>query len=330
MPTAFITGATGFVGRHVARVLLDRGWQLHALRRPGIRKFCLESPGLRWFEGDMKDERDVVAAMKGCSAVFHVAADYRLWSDRPRELYENNVDGTVVVLEAALRNRVDRVVYTSTVGALGHRENGVPADEKTPVRFGDMVGHYKRSKYLAERKAEEYGARGLPIVMVHPSTPVGPGDHKPTPTGKIIVDFLNGRIPAYLETGLNLVHVRDVALGHLLAFERGVVGEKYILGNRNLTLAEIFLLLEQIAGRKAPRFRLPYTPVLMLAAAGHCLSRITHVEPLISYEGVKMAGRFMFFDSSKAIKQLGLPQTPVETALAEAVEWFERNGYVRR
>jgi dihydroflavonol-4-reductase len=277
----------------------------------------------------MKNERDVAPAMEGCSAVFHVAADYRLWSDRPRELYENNVNGTGVVLETALRNRVDRVVYTSTVGALGHRENGTASDEKTPVSFHDMVGHYKKSKYLAERRAEEYLARGLPVVMVHPSTPVGPGDHKPTPTGKIIVDFLNGRIPAYLDTGLNLVHVNDVAWGHLLAFERGKIGEKYILGNRNLTLAEIFLLLEQISGRKAPRFRLPYRPILMLAAAEHCLSRLTHVEPLVSYEGVKMARRFMFFDSSKAVQELGLPQTPVETALAEAVDWFDRNGYVK-
>jgi dihydroflavonol-4-reductase len=329
MPTALITGATGFVGRHVARVLMDRGWRLHALRRPGPRRFLMHAPGLQWYEGDVKSHRDVTRAMEGCDAVFHVAADYRLWSDRPREIYENNVDGTDVILDAAFHNRVERVVYTSTVGALGLRGNGMPSDETTPVSLGDMVGHYKRSKYLAERKAEEYLHRGLPLVMVHPSTPVGPLDHKPTPTGKIIVDFLNGRIPAYLETGLNLIHVDDVAQGHLLAYERGKVGEKYILGNQNVTLADMFRILEKISGKKAPRIRLPYLPILMLATVEHWLSRLTHSEPLVALEGVKMAKRFMFFNPQKAVRELGLPQTPVQRALAEAVEWFVAHGYVK-
>lgn len=267
--------------------------------------------------------------MEGCEAVFHVAADYRLWSDRPREIYENNVNGTATVLEVALGNSVDRVVYTSTVGALGLCGNGAPSEENSPVCFRDMVGHYKKSKYLAERKAEEYLDRGLPLVMVHPSTPVGPEDHKPTPTGKIIVDFLNGRIPAYVETGLNLVHVSDVAQGHLLAFERGKVGERYILGNRNLTLAELFLMLEKFSGKRAPRMRLPHLPILMLATVEHWLSRLTHSEPLVSLEAVKMAKRCMFFNPQKAVNELGLPQTPIEKALAEAVEWFVANGYVK-
>jgi dihydroflavonol-4-reductase len=268
--------------------------------------------------------------MDDCSAVFHVAADYRLWSDRPEEIYRSNVTGTEVVLEQALALKVHRVVYTSTVGALGHRGRGLPSSEATPVTLDDMVGHYKRSKYLAERKAEELAARGLPLVMVHPSTPIGPWDHKPTPTGRIIVDFLNGRIPAYVDTGLNFVHVRDVAWGHLQAWERGRIGEKYILGNRNLTLAEFFLLLEKITGRPAPRVKLPSTPILMLAAVGHCVSRWTHSEPLVSLEAARMARRYMFFDAGRAVRELGLPQTPVEEAVAGAVQWYVSHGYVKR
>jgi dihydroflavonol-4-reductase len=268
-------------------------------------------------------------AMSGVEAVFHVAADYRLWARDPREIYESNVTGTVNIMQAALKTGVKRVVYTSTVGALGHIPDGTPADENTPVCLDDMVGHYKRSKFMAEREAEKFLDKGLPLVFVHPSTPVGPGDHKPTPTGKIIVDFLNRKMPAYLDTGLNLVDVRDVAEGHRLAFERGAVGEKYILGNRNLTLAEIFAMLEEISGVPAPKIRLPYTPILWLAGSLHFLSFLTGRQPPIPYEGVKMAAKRMFFDSSKAILDLGLPQTGVETALSDAVQWFRQNGYVR-
>jgi dihydroflavonol-4-reductase len=257
-----------------------------------------------------------------------VAADYRLWVRNPEELYETNVTGTVNVLRAALLKRVERVVYTSSVGALGLRSNGKPANEATPVRIEDMIGHYKRSKFLAEREAERFLDWGLPVVIVHPSTPVGPGDHKPTPTGKIIVDFLNRRMPAYLDTGLNLIHVSDVAEGHLLALERGRVGEKYILGNQNLTLAEIFARLERVSGIAAPRYRLPHRPILFLGYLCHLVSRISGREPLIPYEGVKMARKFMFFDASKAVRELGLPQTPVELALTEAVTWFRNHGYI--
>lgn len=328
MPKALITGATGFVGRHVAEVLLERGWELHALKRPASRRVLVGRPGLRWFDGDIKSPGAVGRAMDGCSAVFHVAADYRLWCDRPEEMYENNVKGTEVILAEALARKVQRVVYTSTVGALGLRTNGFAAGEDAPVSLRDMVGHYKRSKYLAERKAEEFASRGLPVVMVHPSTPIGAGDHKPTPTGKIIVDFLNGRIPAYVDTGLNFVHVRDVAWGHLLAYERGKIGEKYILGHRNLSLADFFRLLERVTGKAAPRLQLPYTAVLALAAAAYCLSRWTHVEPFVSLEAVRMARRYMFFDAGKAIRDLGLPQTPLETAVMDSVDWYLRNGYV--
>ncbi len=230
MATALVTGATGFIGSHVALHLLAKGWRVRALRRstslsPDIGKLDVE-----WYSGDIRNFDQVHSAMAGCEAVFHVAADYRLWARNPKEIYETNVAGTVNVLRAALLSRVERVVYTSSVGALGSRPDGKPADETTPVRLEDMVGHYKRSKFLAEREAERFLKQGLPVVMVHPSTPVGPGDHKPTPTGKIIVDFLNGRMPAFLDTGLNLIHVSDVAEGHLLALERGRVGEKYILG----------------------------------------------------------------------------------------------------
>jgi len=328
MPTAFITGATGFIGCHVARLLLEAGWKVRALRR---ERSVLppELTDADWRVGDMRDSGSMTEAMEGCDAVFHVAADYRLWARNPGEIYENNVTGTANVLEAALKNGVSRVVYTSSVGALGLNPDGSPALETTPVSIEDMIGHYKRSKYLAERRAEDYLSRGLPIVMVHPSTPVGPGDRKPTPTGKIIVDFLNGKMPAYLNTGLNLIHVADVAAGHLLAFDRGKIGEKYILGNTNLTLAEIFQRLERISGVKAPRVRLPHRPILLLAHILQGLSRITGKEPLVPLEGVRMARKYMFFDASKAVRELGLPRTPVDSALADAVAWFRQNGYAR-
>lgn len=327
MPTALVTGATGFIGAHVALVLLEKGWKVKALKRNSSRLPSSGLEGVEWVTGDLRDPAGLMEACRGCDALFHVAADYRLWANNPQEIYESNVQGTVNVLRAAREARVSRVVYTSSVGALGLNADGVPADEATPVSIQDMIGHYKRSKFLAEREVEKFVSHGLPIVMVHPSTPVGPGDHKPTPTGKIIVDFLNGRMPAYLNTGLNLVHVRDVARGHLLAFERGGIGEKYILGNRNLTLEQIFKILEKTSHVKAPRFRLPYRPILWLGYLLAGVSAITGREPLVPIEGVKMAGKHMFFDSSKAIRELGLPQTPVEDALDEAVSWFRAHGY---
>lgn len=327
MPIAFVTGATGFIGSHVVQCLLEKGFSVCALARPGSRHPDLVGMEVEWRTGDIRSPKQVWEAMEGCDAVFHIAADYRLWCRNPEEIYETNVQGTVHVLEAALARGVKRVVYTSSVGALGLGNHGVPADETAPVCIEDMVGHYKRSKFLAERRAEDFLRQGLPLVMVHPSTPVGPGDLKPTPTGKIIVDFLNGRMPAYLNTGLNLVHVKDVAEGHWLALERGNVGEKYILGNQNLTLAEIFQRLEKISGVPAPRIRLPYTPILVLAKLNDWISRATGVEPLIPLEGVRMARKYMFFNPEKAVRELGLPQTPVDVALAEAVAWFRDHGY---
>lgn len=330
MATALVTGATGFIGSHVALHLIAKGWRVRALRRSTPLSPDLGKLDVEWCSGDIRNFDQVHSAMAGCEAVFHVAADYRLWTRNPEEIYETNVAGTVNVLRVALRHRVERVVYTSSVGALGSRPDGKPADETTPVRLEDMVGHYKRSKFLAEREAERFSKQGLPVIMVHPSTPVGPGDHKPTPTGKIIVDFLNGRMPAFLDTGLNLIHVSDVAEGHLLALERGRDGEKYILGNRNLTLAEIFALLERVSGVPAPRFRLPYYPILGVGYVLEMLSRATGREPLVPLEGVKMARKFMFFEASKAVCELELPQTPVELALAQAVAWFRERGYVYR
>ncbi len=329
MATAFITGATGFIGHHVAEALIRRGWRVKALCR-GESAHTASLPGVEWRIGDIRNRDEVAKAMSGASAVFHVAADYRLWAKNPREIYQSNVDGTVNVLFAALAAGVERFVHTSSVGALGLTPDGTPADEDTPVSLDDMIGHYKRSKYLAEREAEKFLQDGLPVIFVHPSTPVGPGDHKPTPTGKIIVDYLNRKMPAYLDTGLNLVDVRDVAEGHCLALEKGKIGRKYILGNHNLTLAEIFGLLQAISGIPAPRVRLPYTPILWLARICNLVSAVTKTEPPIPYEGVKMAAKHMFFDPSRAVSELGLPQTPVETALADAVAWFEANGYVSR
>jgi dihydroflavonol-4-reductase len=330
MATAFVTGATGFIGCHVALLLLEKGWNVRAIRRqPAVLPLPRFMDDVDWHIGDIRDVDSVTRAMHGSNVVFHVAADYRLWARDPAEVYETNVSGTRNVLEAAIMaGKVERVVHTSSVGALGLKQDGSPADENTPVCLQDMVGHYKRSKFLAERTADEYVRRGLDLVIVNPSTPVGPCDHKPTPTGKIIVDFLNGRMPAFLNTGLNLVHVADVASGHILALEKGRTGEKYILGNQNLTLAEIFQRLQSISGVAAPRFCLPYRPILALAHVCEAISRITGKEPMIPFEGVKMAKRLMFFDATKAVFQLGLPQTPVETALEDAVRWFQQNGYI--
>lgn len=327
MPMAFVTGATGFVGHHVAAALVRRGWRVTALRRRESAHPA-QVPGIEWVTGDLRLPDQLPRAMEGAEALFHVAADYRLWARNPNEIYESNVQGTINVLNAALSAGIKKVVYTSSVGALGLNSDGTPADENTPVLLKDMVGHYKRSKFLAEREAEKFLDKGLSVFFVHPSTPVGPGDHKPTPTGKIILDYLNRKMPAYIDTGLNLVDVRDVAEGHCLALERGKPGEKYILGNRNVSLSQIFKILENISGLPAPRIRLPYMPILCLAGFFHMISLVTRREPLIPFEGVRMAKKLMFFRTEKAVRELGLSQTPVETALADSVAWFRDNGYV--
>jgi len=329
MKKVFLTGATGFIGASLARELVKQGCHVRALVRPGSDRSNLAGLDVELHVGDLRDAASLESGIAGCDTLFHAAADYRLWTRDPSSMYEVNVGGTRALLTAALKRDVSRVVYTSSVGTLGNPGDGTPGTEQTPVTFAEMVGHYKKSKFLAEREAESFLSRGLPLVIVNPSTPVGALDIKPTPTGKIIVDFLNRKMPAYLDTGLNLIDVEDCAAGHILAARHGRIGEKYILGNRNLTLREIFMLLEQISGLPAPRVRLPYTPILLAAYLNEGLSRITGKEPLIPLAGVRMAGKLMYFDPSKAIRELGLPQRPVRDALEKAVAWFYAHGYAR-
>jgi len=324
-----VTGGTGFVGRAVVEALLAQGREVRVLaRRP--QHPALQGLAVEVVKGNLIDPDSLRQALQGCSRLFHVAADYRLWVPDPATMYAINVTGTRSLLQAALEAGLERVVYTSTVGALGNPGDGTSGTEDTPVTLADMVGHYKRSKFLAEQVALEYAARGLPVVIVNPSTPVGPWDSRPTPTGQMIVDFLNGKVPAFLDSGLNLIHVRDVAAGHLLAEERGRIGEKYILGHVNLTLAEIFARLAKLSGRPAPRWRLPYYPILALAHVNEFWSTwITRRPPRIPLTAVRMARKFMYFDAQKAVRELGLPQTPVDQALAEAIDWFRRHSYVK-
>jgi dihydroflavonol-4-reductase len=330
MKKVFLTGATGFIGASLARELLEQGCEVKALVRPGSIRTNLDGLPIEFHEGNLLDRDSLEQGLAGCDTLFHAAADYRLWTRNPAAMYDVNVGGTRSILEAALKRDLSRVVYTSSVGTLGNPGDGTPGTEETPVSFTEMVGHYKKSKFLAEREAETFIGRGLPLVIVNPSTPVGRLDIKPTPTGKIIVDFLNRRMPAYLDTGLNLIDVEDCAKGHILAARHGRIGEKYILGNQNLTLRSIFSLLEEISGLPAPRVKLPYTPILLAAYVNEAIARVTGREPLIPLAGVRMAGKLMFFDSTKAIRELGLPQQPVKNALKKAVDWLRAEGYVTR
>lgn len=325
---SFVTGATGFIGASIVRELLKDGHQVKVLVRTGSDTGNLQGLETELFRGDLHNQPQLTKAMADCDWVFHAAADYRLWCREPQVMYHANVDGTRTMLESALAAGVKRVVYTSSVGTLGNPGDGTPGTEETPVSLSDMVGHYKKSKFLAEREAEKFVDKGLGLIIVNPSTPVGPFDIKPTPTGKIIMDFLNHKMPAYLDTGLNLIAVEDCARGHILAAEKGRVGQKYILGNQNITLRDIFGMLEQLTGLAAPKVRLPYTPILLAAYINEVLSRMTGREPLIPLAGVQMAKKFMYFDATKAVRELTLPQNPVEEALKRAITWFRSNGYV--
>lgn len=325
-----VTGATGFIGSHIVRQLLSDGREVRVLARKNADLSNLKNLSVEICYGDLQDHASLDAALHSCDVLYHTAADYRLWTRTPSEMYRINVDGTSAILKSALKQGISRVVYTSSVGTLGNRGDKTPGTENTPVDFSQMVGHYKKSKFLAEREAEKFIALGLPLVIVNPSTPIGPNDIKPTPTGKIIVDFLNRAMPAYLDTGLNIIAVEDCARGHILAEQRGKTGQKYILGNSNLTLRQIFTMLSEITGLQPPKVRLPYTPILIAAYINEGLSRLTGKEPLIPLAGVQMAAKFMYFDSSRAIKELGLPQTPPMEALQRAVEWFTHNGYVKQ
>lgn len=325
---AFLTGASGFVGSHVLRALEQSGARVRCLVRPSSSRRTLEGTSAELVEGDLRDADSIARAVDGCSHVFHVAADYRLFVRRPAEMYASNVDGTRNVLEAAAGAGVERIVYTSTVGTLGPMEDDSAADESSDVTLDDMVGHYKRSKFLAKRVAKELAARGLPVVIVHPSAPVGEADWKPTATGKIILDFLRRRLPALVDTGLNLVDVRDVAAGHLLAAEKGRVGEEYILGHRNMTLREIVGTLGEITGLPVPKLRLPHWIPLGVAAVDTALAKVLPREPWLPLEAVRLARHKMYFDPRKAVEELGLPQTPIEEPLRRAVDWYRAHGYV--
>jgi dihydroflavonol-4-reductase len=327
---ALVTGGTGFVGANLVRELLADGHEVRVLARKGSDRRALEGCAVDIVHGDLLDRGSIREAASGARRVYHAAADYRLWARDPRELYRANVDGTRHVLEAAAEAGAERIVYTSTVGALGIPKDGTAGDEESPVGLEDMVGPYKASKFLAERVAEELAARGAPVVIVNPSAPVGPWDVRPTPTGQMIVDFLQGKMLGSLDTGLNIVHVRDVARGHILAGERGRVGQKYVLGNRNMSLIEIFRALAEITGVRAPRFRVPYSVAWLAALCMEGAARVTGAAPLVPLNAVRMARKRMYFSAQKAVRELGLPQTPTEEALRDAVTWFLDRGYARR
>ena len=326
---ALVTGASGFVGAAVARALEAAGWEVRCLIRATSDRRNLQALSAEIVLGDLTDARSLARALAGCETVFHVAADYRLWARDPNELYRTNVEGTRNLLEEARRARIERVVYTSSVATLGIPRDGTPGDEATPVRLTDMIGHYKRSKFLAEELVREWARGAGEVVIVNPSTPIGPGDVKPTPTGRIIMDAARGRMPAYVDTGLNVVHVDDVASGHLLAFERGRAGERYVLGGEDLTLREILTEVARLTGRRPPRVRLPHGLVLPIAYAAEGVARLTGRATQITVDGVRMARKRMFFSSAKAERELGYRHRPARRALADAVQWFGREGYLK-
>lgn len=326
---ALVTGASGFVGAAVARALIARGWETRCLVRPSSSRRNLEKLPIEPRIGDLTDPASLDRALAGCDALFHVAADYRLGVRDPGELYRANVQGTRNVLEAARRTGVARIAYTSSVATIGIPSDGTPGDERTPVRLEDMIGHYKRSKFLAEQVAREWASTsGAHLVIVNPSTPVGPGDVKPTPTGQIIVDAARGRTPAYVDTGLNVVHVDDVAAGHLLALERGRAGEHYILGGEDLSLRAILEIIAELVGRKPPRIRLPHALVMPIAYVAEAYSRVTGRPTRVTVESVRMSRKRMFFSSEKAARELGYRWRPAREALADAIAWFRENGYI--
>ena len=328
--TTLVTGSTGFVGSHVARQLVAAGDRVRVLVRPSSKLRALDGLPVERVEGDLRDRPSLDRAMTGVRRVFHVAADYRLWTKAPEEIYESNVEGTRRLFESAAQAGVERIVYTSTVATIavpGH--DATLPNEETHATLDQMIGHYKRSKLLAEVEAIKAAKAGVPVVIVNPTAPVGPGDWKPTPTGRIVVDFLNGKMPAYVDTGLNLAAVEDVAAGHLLAAEKGRIGERYILGCRNMTLKQILEALAPIAGRRAPRVRLPHAFALAAGYADEWFSRLAGREPQIPVEGVKMSRHRMFVASDKAERELGYKPGSLEAALERAVRWYAENGYVR-
>jgi dihydroflavonol-4-reductase len=326
---ALVTGGTGFVGAAVARALLRAGWQVRALSRPESDRRNLDPLALEVVIGDLADPGSLERAASGCEALFHVAADYRLGARDPAPLYRTNVEGTRAVIEAAQRAGVARMVYTSSVACVGLPADGTPGREDAPVSLADMVGHYKRSKFLAEQVVRELAQRGAPVVIVNPSTPIGPGDIKPTPTGQMVLDAATGRMPAYVDTGLNVVHVDDVANGHLLAYERGRAGERYILGGTDMTLREILTAIAQLVGRPPPRIRLPRRALLPFAYFAEFAAGLTGGSTRLTVEGLRMARKRMFFSSEKAQQELGYRWRPPGEAFSDALDWLRQQGLLR-
>jgi len=320
-----VTGATGFIGWHVATKLVERGFRVRALVRDPARMKELDAEPL---VGDLRDPGSLRRAVEGCSLVYHVAADYRLWTPKPAEMYESNVAGTRNLLEAARQTGVERVVYTSTVGCIGIPGDGRISDERAPVSIEDMKGTYKRSKFLAEEVALEFARSGFPVVIVNPTAPIGDHDFKPTPTGRVVLDFLREAMPAFIDTGLNVVSARDTAEGHLLACERGKTGERYILGSENLTLQQIFLKLQAISGKKAPTVQVPYAVAFAAGVVTTAWAQVTGVEPKAPLDAVRMSRKKMWVSHAKAAQELGFKPEPADAALQQAVDWFRANGYV--
>jgi dihydroflavonol-4-reductase len=325
--TTLVTGAAGFLGSHVARQLVARGETVRVLVRASSSNRAISDLSLEYLTGDLRDAASLDRAMAGVKRVYHVAADYRLWAKKPQDIYDSNVGGTKNLLAAAKRAGVEQLIYTSTVATIAVDRPELP-NEFTDAKLEEMVGHYKRSKWMAEREAMQAAKEGLPVIVAMPTTPVGPWDWKPTPTGKIILDFLNGKMPGYVETGLNFVGVEECAAGHLLAAEKGKVGERYLLGAENLTLKGLLDLLAQITGLRAPGMKIPHGVALGVAYLDTAFSRLVGKEPQIPVEGVKIARHKMFVDASRAQRELGFRPGPVAAALERAVRWYRANGYV--
>lgn len=324
----FITGATGFVGSHVARHLADQGAQLRALVRSTSNLSNLEGSAAETFTGDLLQPEGLRSAVRGCDAVMHVAADYRLWAPDPKSMYAANVEGTRALLRIAREEGVPRCVYTSSVATMGFKSDGTIVDETTPVSIADMIGHYKRSKFLAEQAAIEAARAGQQVIILNPTTPIGPQDVKPTPTGRIIVDFLNRKFPAYVDTGLNLVDVAAVARAHCAALDKGRPGERYILGGENLTLKQILDKMSAITGLPSPTMRVPHAVAMSFAFFDETITgRIRGREPRATVEAVRMGKKKMFASSAKAQRELGFQVLPVYEALRSAIDWFRAHGY---
>jgi dihydroflavonol-4-reductase len=325
---ALVTGATGFVGSAVARALTRAGWQVRALARAGSDQRNLRPLTVEIATGDLLDEASIREALRDCDALFHVAADYRLGAAHAPGLYRTNVEGTRNALDAAQRMKIGRVVYTSSVAAVGLPVDGSPGNEDTAVALSDMIGHYKRSKFLAEQLVRERAGAGAPVIIVNPSTPIGPGDLKPTPTGRMVLDAALGRMPAYVDTGLNIVHVDDVAAGHLRALERGRIGERYILGGEDMTLREILVHISAVVGRRPPAVRLPHAVLLPLALAMEGWARLTGAEARATVESVRMARKHMYYSSDKAVRELGYSWRAPTAAFQDAIAWYREQGLV--